>query len=101
VRISFATLGMFRASEENIFGEALTLTVRRTRTNLPHCLALTDFREGLFRRDSTMNEGYCVKCKAKKEIQDAKEVTMKNGRKAMQGKCPTCGTGMFKILGNK
>ncbi|MCX6908849.1 MAG: DUF5679 domain-containing protein [Verrucomicrobia bacterium] len=46
-----------------------------------------------------MAEGYCVKCKAKKEIAEAKEVTMKNGRKALQGKCPACGTGMFKILG--
>jgi uncharacterized Zn finger protein (UPF0148 family) len=46
-----------------------------------------------------MAEGYCVKCKAKKEIAEAKEVTMKNGRKALQGKCPSCGTGMFKILG--
>jgi len=44
-------------------------------------------------------EGYCVKCKAKKEIKDGAEVTMKNGRKAMKGKCPTCGTGMFRILG--
>ena len=26
---------------------------------------------------------------------------MKNGRKAMKGKCPTCGTVMFKILGGK
>lgn len=45
--------------------------------------------------------GYCVKCKAKKEIKDAKKVTMKNGRPAMQGKCPTCGTTMFKILPTK
>jgi Domain of unknown function (DUF5679) len=44
-------------------------------------------------------EGYCVKCKEKREIQDANEVTMKNGRKAMKGKCGTCGTGMFRILG--
>lgn len=44
-------------------------------------------------------EGYCVKCKAKREIKDATEVTMKNGRKAMKGKCPVCGTGMFRILG--
>jgi uncharacterized Zn finger protein (UPF0148 family) len=44
-------------------------------------------------------EGYCVKCKAKKEIAEAKAVTMKNGRKALQGKCSTCGTNMFKILG--
>ena len=48
-----------------------------------------------------MVEGYCVKCKAKKEIIDAVEEVMKNGRKAIKGKCPTCGTVMFKILGGK
>ncbi len=48
-----------------------------------------------------MPEGYCVKCKAKKEIVDAAEETMKNGRKAIKGKCPTCGTVMFNILGGK
>jgi hypothetical protein len=46
-----------------------------------------------------MAEGYCVKCKAKKEISEGVEETMKNGRKAIKGKCPTCGTVMFKILG--
>ena len=46
-----------------------------------------------------MPEGYCVKCKAKKEIVDGVEEVMKNGRKAIKGKCPTCGTVMFKILG--
>ena len=48
-----------------------------------------------------MPEGYCVKCKAKKEIIDAVEEVMKNGRKAIKGKCTTCGTVMFKILGGK
>jgi len=48
-----------------------------------------------------MAEGYCVKCKAKKEIADGVEELMKNGRKAIKGKCPTCGTVMFKILGGK
>ncbi len=42
--------------------------------------------------------GYCVKCKAKKEMKDTQNVTMKNGRKAMKGKCTTCGTGMYKIM---
>ena len=46
-------------------------------------------------------QGYCVKCKAKKDIKDAAEIEMKNGRRALKGSCPTCGTGMFKILGNK
>lgn len=48
-----------------------------------------------------MPEGYCVKCKAKKEIAEAVEEVMKNGRKAIKGRCPTCGVVMFKILGGK
>ena len=42
-------------------------------------------------------EAYCVKCKSKKTMRDAKEITMKNGRPAVQGVCPDCGTKMFKI----
>jgi len=46
-------------------------------------------------------EAYCVKCKAKKVMVDAKEEKMKNGRPMMKGKCPTCGTVMCKILPSK
>jgi hypothetical protein len=46
-----------------------------------------------------MAEGYCVKCKAKKEMVDPKDIVMKNGKKAIKGKCPDCGTGMFRITG--
>jgi len=42
-------------------------------------------------------EAYCVKCRAKKEMKDAKAITMKNGRPATQGICLTCGTKMFRI----
>lgn len=49
-------------------------------------------------------QGYCVKCKDKREIKDAKEVSMpaKGGktRPALKGVCPVCGTGIFKILPN-
>jgi Zn finger protein HypA/HybF involved in hydrogenase expression len=48
-------------------------------------------------------EAYCVKCKAKREMVEAVEVEMKGKgdqkRRAMKGKCPTCGTAMFRILG--
>lgn len=44
------------------------------------------------------NEGYCVKCKAKRAIANPKTVKMANGRPALKGTCPVCGTGMFKIL---
>jgi RNase P subunit RPR2 len=50
-----------------------------------------------------MAQAYCVKCKAKKEIKDEKEVTMKGKggtkRSALTGTCPDCGTKMFRILG--
>ena len=48
-----------------------------------------------------MTEGYCVKCEAKKEMTGTSEVTMANGRRALKGKCTSCGTGMFKILPKK
>ncbi|MDD5072754.1 MAG: DUF5679 domain-containing protein [Candidatus Omnitrophica bacterium] len=44
-------------------------------------------------------EGYCVKCKKKQEMKDTMKQKMKNGREAMKGKCPVCGTGMYRILG--
>lgn len=42
---------------------------------------------------------YCVKCKAKRDMKDEKEVTMKGDRRAMKGVCPVCGTNMFRIMG--
>jgi hypothetical protein len=45
-------------------------------------------------------QAYCVKCKAKREMKGEKQVTMKNGRKAISGTCTTCGTNMFKIGGS-
>ena len=42
-------------------------------------------------------QAYCVKCRAKKEMKSAKAITMKNGKPATQGVCPSCGTKMFKI----
>jgi len=42
-------------------------------------------------------EGYCMKCRTKRDMKDAKQITMKNGRPATQGSCPVCGTKMFKI----
>jgi uncharacterized Zn finger protein (UPF0148 family) len=45
-------------------------------------------------------EGYCVRCKAKREIKDPKNVTMKNGKKAVSGTCPVCGTKLFRIGGS-
>ena len=42
-------------------------------------------------------EAYCFKCRAKREIRNPTGVTLKNGRPATQGTCPTCGTKVFRI----
>jgi integrase len=71
-----------------------------------------DFREGTVRievnglslvikKEDYRMEGYCVKCRAKKEIKNAKAITMKNGKPATQGICPTCKTKMFRIGSTK
>ena len=44
-------------------------------------------------------EAYCVKCKAKREMKNPQQITMKNGKPAAQGTCPVCGTKMFRIGG--
>jgi len=44
-----------------------------------------------------MATAYCMKCRQKRDIKDAKNVTLKNGRPAMQGVCPVCGTKVFRI----
>ncbi len=44
-----------------------------------------------------MVQAYCVKERKKVEMKDPKEVTLKNGRPAVSGICPNCGTKLFKI----
>lgn len=42
-------------------------------------------------------EAYCVKCQAKREMKDAKAITMKNRKPATQSVYPKCGTKIFRI----
>ena len=44
-----------------------------------------------------MVQAYCVKCRAKTDVKDPVETTLKNGRPAVKGTCPTCGTKVFRI----
>ena len=41
--------------------------------------------------------GFCVRCKESREMQDAEQVTRKNGRPATRGTCLVCNTGMYRI----
>jgi predicted RNA-binding Zn-ribbon protein involved in translation (DUF1610 family) len=45
--------------------------------------------------------GRCMKCRENVKIADAKETTLKGKvlMKAVKGKCPKCGTTVFKIVG--
>jgi len=47
----------------------------------------------------TSLEAYCMKCKQKRRMLNATEVTMKNGRMAVRGTCEVCGTGLYRIGG--
>jgi len=44
-----------------------------------------------------MTQGYCVKERKKVEIKDPEQITMKNGKPAIRGTCPDCGTKIFRI----
>ena len=43
-------------------------------------------------------EAYCVKCRTQREMKDPKEITMANGRPAVQGSCTVCGTKLTRIV---
>ena len=42
--------------------------------------------------------GYCVKCKEKRDF-DGEVKVSESGRRMAQGTCPVCGTKMNRILG--
>jgi Zn finger protein HypA/HybF involved in hydrogenase expression len=60
-------------------------------TKLNNLLSIVKAKEG------GQMQAYCMKCRAKREMKDAKSIIMKNGRPATQGVCPVCGTKMFRI----
>ena len=46
-------------------------------------------------------QAYCVKCKAQREVKNAREETFENGRRALRGQCAVCGTNITKFLSSK
>jgi len=49
------------------------------------------------KKEVNQMQAYCMKCRTKREMKDARAITMKNGKPATQGMCPVCGTKMFRI----
>ncbi len=42
-------------------------------------------------------EGYCTRCRAKREIQNPQPIFTANGRPAVKGTCPVCGGTIFRF----
>jgi len=42
---------------------------------------------------------YCVKCKGNVDSKKTSNVRFRNGRHAIKGKCPDCGTFLYEITG--
>ena len=43
-------------------------------------------------------EGYCVKCRAKRNVKNANVVKTAKGRPMAKGVCPVCGTTVTRFL---
>jgi hypothetical protein len=42
-------------------------------------------------------QAYCLKCRERRDISNAEEVTLKNGRPATRGTCSVCGANVYRI----
>lgn len=51
----------------------------------------------LARKKQEQVQAHCIRCKVSRQMRDPSVVTLKNGRKAVQGKCPVCGSKMFRL----
>ena len=44
---------------------------------------------------------YCVKCRDHINVEEVKEETWKNGKKALKAHCPVCKTVTYKIVASE
>ena len=80
---SLATVAVDRANQAPTRGYGTRVPVTHRRTE----------------EEPAMAEAYCVKDKMKVEVENPQQITMKNGKPALQGTCPKCGGKVFKIGG--
>jgi len=83
------------AIQENVVEPSDTPVVETSEATVSNTPADQEDTEGLAGVREV--EAYCVKCKKKVVMQNPQEVTTKNGRPALRGTCPVCGTGLFRI----
>ena len=40
---------------------------------------------------------YCMRCRTRRPLADARRVTLRNGRPVLKGRCPVCSAPLFRI----
>jgi Zn finger protein HypA/HybF involved in hydrogenase expression len=45
-------------------------------------------------------QAYCMTCRTKREMSHPKTIKTENGKPAIKGVCPKCGTKMYRIAQN-
>ena len=73
-------------------GQQVGFEIGRGRDGRPQAVGVR-----LAEPEGVLMQAYCMKCRAKREMKDARAITMKNGKPATQGVCSACGTKMFRI----
>ena len=81
----------------NNFNELLCDSNENTEEENLNCIRDSNILNIKSKNKTMATEAYCVKCRAKRDIKDPKETKLKNGRPAVKGTCPKCGTNVFRI----
>jgi len=45
-------------------------------------------------------QAYCITCRTRRQMSHPKPITTDNGKPAIKGECPKCGTKMYAIAKN-
>jgi len=94
IHVSVKVPASIRANEPGIMPVWLELLVGSS----PFCVSvLYPYRAQSPSVENKMPQAYCVKCKTSIEIKNPQNVTLKNGKPAVKGVCPNCGTSVFRI----
>ena len=97
------SLGGEQTSSKTSWGHSRPNLVRQQGVSSSNSLAIDFDKPNVIasykrkEKEEKQMQAYCVKCRARKDMKDPRSITMKNGRPATQGICPTCGTKMFRI----
>jgi hypothetical protein len=60
--------------------------------------AILEWQEAGRKEIAVTIEAFCVKCKQKRVMLNPQKIVTKNGRNAMEGRCPVCDTRLFRFV---